>query len=157
MTNLKINEYKDGRCFIAIIRSGADLLKSIHHWLDKEKIKTVTILSAVGSIKSVRLDNPMLGVNLPMTLGRFAVREFKGPLNVLSLSGIFVNSEHDGTGTENDFYITASNVNGEVIGGRLREASVFTSCEIILAELSLSRLKRRLCKTSGVATLTFAE
>lgn len=157
MTNLKINEYKDGRCFIATIASGADLLKNIHHWLDKEKIKTVTILSAIGSIKSVKLDSPMLGANLLMTLGRFAVREFKGLLNVLSLSGIFVSSEHDGTGTANDSYITASNVNGEVISGRLREASVFTSCEVILAELSLSGFKRRLCKTSGVAALTFAE
>jgi predicted DNA-binding protein with PD1-like motif len=79
----------------------------------------------------------------------------EGPLELIGLEGnIAPNAEKELAG---QFYILGSKSGGDVVGGRLVEAEVFTTCEIVLAEYLVKGVELHHSATSGVDTIYFEE
>jgi len=148
-------EYKQGRRFLVKIVPGEHLVESIKALVIREKIQSAVILSAIGSVKNVRLNDIKSGAKLPITAARLINHEIEGPLELLGLTGNIVPC-----GTDNldcHLHIMASKASGDVVGGHLADAEVFATCEIVLVELVIDGIERYLSKSGGTSTLFFAE
>ena len=148
-------EYKQGRRFLVKIRPGESLVQSIKQIAVQEEIHNAVILSAIGSVKNVHLNDIKCGAKLPITPARLTFHELEGPLELLSLTGNIVPAE---TGQANcHLHIMASKSSGDVVGGHLQDAEVFATCEIVLVELMLEGIERHPSKSGGTPTIFFAE
>ena len=63
-------EYKQGRRFFLKILPGQTLLQNIKQLVVQENIKVGVILSAIGSIRNVRINGIKSGAKLPITAAR---------------------------------------------------------------------------------------
>jgi predicted DNA-binding protein with PD1-like motif len=148
-------QYTQGRRFILKIRPGESLVKCLKQLVVKENIRVAVILSAIGSVKNVRLNDIKSGAKLPITAARLIPHELEGPLELLSLSGNIVPGQGD------DFdchlHIMAGKASGDVVGGHLDDSDVFATCEIVIVELIVEGIERHLSKSGGTPTIFFAE
>ena len=148
-------EYKQGRRFLIKIRPGESLLQNILLIASQEKIQNAVILSAIGSVKNVHLNDIKSGAKLPITAARLTFHVLEGPLELLSLTGNIIPAE---SGQANcHLHIMASKSSGDVVGGHMQDAEVFATCEIVLVELMLEGIDRHLSKSGGTPTIFFAE
>ena len=83
-------EYSQGRRFFLKILPGQSLKANIRNLVIQEKIKVAVILSAIGSIRNVRINGIKSGAKLPITAARLTPHELEGPLELLGLSGNIV-------------------------------------------------------------------
>ena len=148
-------EYTQGRRFIIKIMPGESLVRCIREFIAREKIQYAVILSAIGSVKNVRLNDIKSGAKLPITPARLIQHQIEGPLELLNMSGNIV----PGASSDLDchLHITASKASGDVVGGHMADAEVFASCEIVLTELVVEGIQRQLSKSGGTPTIFFAE
>jgi predicted DNA-binding protein with PD1-like motif len=152
---LLYREYTQGRRFLVKIRPGESLVDGIKALVDKEKIQSAVILSAIGSVKNVHLKDIKSGAKLPITSARLVTHEIEGPLELLGLTGNIVPGADDKPDCH--LHIMASKASGDVIGGHMFNAEVFATCEIVLVELILGGVERQLSKTGGTPTIFFSE
>jgi predicted DNA-binding protein with PD1-like motif len=148
-------EYKQGRRFLVKILPGESLVESIKELVNKEKIQSAVILSAIGSVKNIQLKDIKSGAKLPITSARLITHEVEGPLELLGLTGNIVPGENDQPDCH--LHIMASKASGDVIGGHMFNAEVFATCEIVLVELMVEGIERQLSKTGGTPTIFFSE
>ncbi len=148
-------EYTQGRRFIVKILPGESLVNCIKQFILKENIHYAVILSAIGSVKNVKLNDIKSGAKLPITLARLIPHEIEGPLELLGLTGNIVPSATDDLDCH--LHIMASKSTGDVVGGHLQDAEVFATCEIVLTELVVEGIERHLSKSGGTPTIFFAE
>ena len=148
-------EYKQGRRFLVKILPGESLVESINELVNKEKIQSAVILSAIGSVKNVHLKDIKSGAKLPITSARLITHEIEGPLELLGLTGNIVPGEDEKVDCH--LHIMASKASGDVIGGHMFNAEVFATCEIVLVELMVEGIERQLSKTGGTPTIFFSE
>ena len=148
-------EYTQGRRFIIKIIPGESLVECIKQFVLKENIHYAVILSAIGSVKNVRLNDIKSGAKLPITSARLIAHELEGPLELLSLTGNIV----PGTSENLDchLHIMAGKSSGDVVGGHMYDAEVFATCEIVLTELVVEGIERHISKSGGTPTIFFAE
>lgn len=154
---LSYKEYKQGRRFLVKILPGESLVGRLTDLVRAEKIQSSVILSAIGSVKNVRLKDIKSGAKLPITPARLVTHEIEGPLELLGLTGNIMpgNSDGDGDGYDFHLHIMASKASGDVVGGHMFEAEVFATCEIVLVELILDGVERHLSKEGGTPTIFF--
>ena len=88
-------EYTQGRRFIIKVLPGESLVECISEFVKTEKVNNAVVLSAIGSVKNVRLRDIKSGAKLPITSARLIPHELEGPLELLALSGNVVPSETD--------------------------------------------------------------
>ena len=148
-------EYKQGRRFLVKILPGESLVARISDLIDMEKIQSAVILSAIGSVKNVRLKGIKSGAKLPITSARLIDHEIEGPLELLGLTGNVVPNENNELDCH--LHIMASKASGDVVGGHMFDAEVFATCEIVLVELIVDGIERHLSKSGGTPTIFFAE
>jgi hypothetical protein len=148
-------EYSQGRRFIIKIIPGESLVECITQFAYQENIHYAVMLSAVGSVKNVRLRGIKSGAKLPITPARINTHVLEGPLELLSLTGNIVPDES--VLLDCHLHIMAGKSNGEVIGGHLFDAQVFATCEIVLTELVVEGVERHLSKEGGTPTIYFDE
>ena len=148
-------EYKQGRRFLVKILPGESLVESIKELVNKEKIQSAVILSAIGSVKNIQLKDIKSGAKLPITSARLITHEVEGPLELLGLTGNIVPGVNDQPDCH--LHIMASKASGDVIGGHMFNAEVFATCEIVLVELMVEGIERQLSKTGGTPTIFFSE
>jgi hypothetical protein len=148
-------EYTQGRRFILKILPGESLVDCITQLIRKEKITYAVILSAIGSVKNVRLNDIKSGAKLPITSARLIPHELEGPLELLSLSGNIVPGE--AADLDCHLHIMAGKSSGDVVGGHMADAEVFATCEIVLVELIVDGIQRHLSKSGGTPTIFFSE
>ena len=148
-------EYMQGRRFIIKILPGESLVGCLSQFIGREKIQYAVILSAIGSVKNVRLNDIKSGAKLPITSARLIAHEIEGPLELLNISGNIVPGES--SKLDCHLHITASKASGDVVGGHLADAEVFATCEIVLTELVVDGIQRHLSKSGGTPTIFFAE
>ena len=148
-------EYKQGRRFLIKIRPGESLLQSISQIAVQETIHNAVILSAIGSVKNVKLKDIKSGARLPITSARLVTHEIEGPLELLGLTGNIVPGENGAIDAH--LHIMASKASGDVVGGHLFDAEVFATCEIVLVEAVLDGIERHLSKEGGTPTFFFRE
>jgi predicted DNA-binding protein with PD1-like motif len=150
--NYLYTEYKQGRRFFLELMPGESLAGCLKQFIQQERIDCAVIVSAIGSVKNVRLNDIKTGAKLPITAARLTPHEIEGPLELLSLAGNIVPSE---TGISCHLHIIASKSSGDVVGGHLHDAEVYATCEIVLSELLIEGIERRLSKSAGVPTIRF--
>lgn len=148
-------EYTQGRRFIVKILPGESLVTCIKQFIVKENIHYAVILSAIGSVKNVRLNDIKSGAKLPITSARLIPHEIEGPLELLGLTGNIVPTETDDLDCH--LHIMASKSTGDVVGGHMQDAEVFATCEIVLTELVVEGIERHLSKSGGTPTIFFTE
>ena len=152
-TGIRYKEYKQGRRFLVKILPGESLVARIGDLVNAEKIQSAVILSAIGSVRNVRIKDIKSGAKLPITSARLVAHEIEGPLELLGLSGNIVPGEGDKLDCH--LHIMASKASGDVIGGHMFDAEVFATCEIVLVELVVDGVERHLSHTGGTPTLFF--
>ncbi len=150
---LSYKEYTQGRRFLVKILPGESLVGRIADLIQVEKIQAAVVLSAIGSVKNVKLKDIKSGAKLPITPARLVTHDIEGPLELLGISGNIVPAE--GEGIDCHLHIMASKASGDVVGGHMFEAEVFATCEIILVELVLDGVERHLSKEGGTPTIFF--
>ena len=148
-------EYTQGRRFILKILPGESLVNCLKQFILKENVHYAVILSAIGSVKNVRLNDIKSGAKLPITSARLIPHELEGPLELLGLTGNIVPSENDDLDCH--LHIMAGKSSGDVVGGHMYDAEVFATCEIVLTELVVEGIERHLSKSGGTPTIFFAE
>ncbi len=148
-------EYTQGRRFFLKILPGQSVQENIKALVVKEKIKVGVILSAIGSVRKLRINGIKSGAKLPITAARLTPHELEGPLELLGLSGNIV----PGTDGAPDchLHVLAGKASGDVVGGQLEDAEVFATCEIVLIELVLDGVERHKSRSGGTSTIYFAE
>ena len=148
-------EYKQGRRFLVKIVPGESLVGRISELINKERIQSAVILSAIGSVKNVRLKDIKSGAKLPITSARLIDHMIEGPLELLGLTGNVVPDKNNELDCH--LHIMASKASGDVVGGHMFDAEVFATCEIVLVELIVDGVERHLSKSGGTPTIFFAE
>jgi len=148
-------EYTQGRRFILKILPGESLVNCLKQFILKENVHYAVILSAIGSVKNVRLNDIKSGAKLPITSARLIPHELEGPLELLGLTGNIVPGATDELDCH--LHIMAGKSSGDVVGGHLADADVFATCEIVLTELVVEGIERHLSKSGGTPTIFFAE
>lgn len=152
----RYKEYKQGRRFILKILPGHSLLDCIRQILRQENVRYAVILSAIGSVKNVRLHDIKSGAKLPITAARLTPHELEGPLELLGLTGNIVPGEGDHI-FDCHLQIMAGKSSGDVVGGHMSDAEVFATCEIVLVELIVEGIERHLSVCGGTPTIFFSE
>lgn len=148
-------EYTQGRRFFLKILPGQSVQENIKALVVKEKIKVGVILSAIGSVRKLRINGIKSGAKLPITAARLTPHELEGPLELLGLTGNIVPGT-DGT-PDCHLHVLAGKASGDVVGGQLEDAEVFATCEIVLIELVLDGIERHKSRSGGTSTIYFAE
>mgnify|MGYP001237939947 CR=1 FL=1 len=147
-------EYTQGRRFILKILPGESLVNCLKQFILKENVHYAVILSAIGSVKNVRLNDIKSGAKLPITAARLTPHAIEGPLELLGLTGNIVPDESGEPFCH--LHIIASKSSGDVVGGQMQDAEVFASCEIVLTELVIEGIARHQSKAAGTANVFFA-
>jgi uncharacterized protein len=152
---LRYQECRTGRRFIIEIEPGTKITAALLDFARSKNLPFASLVSAVGSVGNVEFTGIQAGAHLPMTEPRFKTSRLEGPLELISLEGnLALNTEKKLTG---QFYILGSKSNGDVVGGRLVEAEVFATCEIVLAEYLVEGIERHHSTATGVDTIFIEE
>lgn len=150
---ISYKEYSQGRRFLVKILPGESLVGRISDLINAEKIQSAVILSAIGSVRNVRLKDIKSGARLPITPARLVTHEIEGPLELLGLTGNIVPAEKEGVDCH--LHIMASKASGDVVGGHMFDAEVFATCEIVLVELVVDGIERHISTEGGTPTFFF--
>ena len=151
MKGLWYKECCQGRRFIIKITPGESLTTRLLQFAHLADVRYGAIVSALGSVKNVKLRGIKTGAKLPITTPRITVHQIEGPLELLGLQGNIVPGESDLPDCH--FHIMMSKASGEVVGGHLYDAEVFATCEIVLTELNVEGVERHVSKVGGVPTI----
>ena len=155
MEGLWYKECSQGRRFIIKITPGESLSTRLLQFAHLTDVRYAMIVSALGSVKNVKLRGIKTGAKLPITEPRITVHQIEGPCELLGLQGNIVPGESDLLDCH--FHIMMSKSSGEVVGGHLYDAEVFATCEIVLTELDVSGVERHVSKIGGIPTLYIDE
>ena len=155
LEGLWYKECQQGRRFIIKITPGENLTTRLLQFAYLADVRYAAIVSALGSVKNVKLRGIKTGAKLPITAPRVAIHQIEGPLELLGLQGNIVPGETDLLDCH--FHIMMSKSSGEVVGGHLYEAEVFATCEIVLTELTVEGIERHVSKVGGIPTIYINE
>jgi uncharacterized protein len=155
MDKLSYREVQQGRRFMIRILPGTKLVDELLQFARMVDLRHAAIVSAVGSVRDVEFSDIQAGARLPITEPRMPVHRVEGPLDLLGVEGNLVPSD---TGkVDAHLHILAAKSSGEAIGGHLRDAEVFATCEIILSEYLVEGVERQHSTRGGIDTLFFEE
>lgn len=149
----RYKEYTQGRRFFLKILPGENLIEALMHFAAEKSIRYAVIVSAIGSVKNVKLNDIKSGARLPITAARLTPHEIEGPLELLGLTGNIMPTEN--LSPVCHLHIFASKSSGDVVGGHMHHAEVFASCEIVISELVVEGMERHLSKSAGTANIFF--
>lgn len=153
-SGFQYREYGHGRRFFVKILPGERLIDILTKFTKHEGIRHAVIVSAIGSVKNVHLNDIKSGAKLPITAARLTPHEIEGPLELLGLTGNIVPDENGEPFCH--LHIIASKSSGDVVGGQMQDAEVFASCEIVLTELVIDGIARHPSKSAGTTNVFFA-
>ena len=151
MEGLWYKECTTGRRFIIKITPGESLTTRLLQFAHVADVRYAMIVSALGSVKNVKLRGIKTGAKLPITLPRITIHEIEGPCELLGLQGNIVPGQDDLL--DFHFHIMMSKSSGEVLGGHLYNAEVFATCEIVLSEIDFTAVERQVSKVGGIPTI----
>ena len=155
MDKLSFREVRQGRRFMIRVLPGTKLVDELLQFARMVNLHHGAIVSAVGSVRNVEFSDIQAGARLPITEPRMPVHHVEGPLDLLGLEGNLVPDEAGHVNAH--LHIFAAKSSGEAIGGHLREAEVFATCEIILGEYIVEGVERQHSTRGGVDTLFFED
>lgn len=124
-----------------------DIIKKIEEFCDKKGIRHALIHSGVGSAKEVVARDPKAGAKVPVESSKVNEVNLPGPYEILSLEGNVFPLEKE---LVVHLHIMLGGEDGSVLGGHLMQAKVWTTLELMLAEIKNSRSYREKSSTTGL-------
>ena len=125
-----------------------DLFETLAGILKEKNIERAVILSGIGSLCNVAFRDLKTGIDLPVKVDKTNLMEEYGPFelltlegNVVPLVGEFANLKDGDPVTH--LHCTLGTAYGNLFGGHLFKATVFTTTELFLAMIKNSEVKKK--------------
>ena len=154
LEKVRANTGRLGKVVVMRLAPGCDLKKSLEEIARSEKIQSGVILSGAGSLSQVTLRNVRLFPDeFPIMDRNRIFTPKKEPLELLSLSGN-ISREEEKIQVHCHITISSGLEDGRAYGGHLIEGCVvFSTCEVILAEVTGLEMKRNIDPDTRVLEL----
>ena len=149
-----IENIRLGQTFLARLMPGDDVFEKLKEILSHEGLERVVILSAIGSLREVSFRDLKEGISLPVDLEKTHLIEREGPFEVLSLEGNVVPMEEEPV---IHLHALLGTPEGGVIGGHLFGGKVFSTLEIVFAEISGSRVVKHRSAVTHLTEMSLGE
>lgn len=141
------------------LRPGEDLFGRVKEICEENDLRRAVIVASIGSLSDVAFVNPKDNAAMPFDPSTMlGMGGEAGPFELLTLEGtVFPLVGEFGDLKDGDLVIhlhgTLSTRNGEVTGGHLRKATVFTTVELFLARIKGSKAVKKKSVVSGLTEL----
>ena len=134
--NMKYFENIDlSNVVIVRMKSMEDTRTKILGVMAENKFKRAVILSAIGSVYDAIFCGVKQKSELPYNQDQITIMKKKGPFEVLTMEGNILPLEGQ---LIPHIHVTLGTHDGNVIGGHLETATVYTTIELLLAEIKKS-------------------
>jgi predicted DNA-binding protein with PD1-like motif len=127
-------EVKLGGIILSRLMPDEDLFASLKKIARDHGIERGVILSAIGSFKNVIFRNVKTKVEMPVKGEDTNEIEEAGPFELLSLEGNLFPSESEGEPIIH-LHVMLGSASGDVMGGHLFKATIFTTVEIFIGKI----------------------
>lgn len=145
--NLKYFENIDlYNVLIVRMKSMDDVRTKLLEVMSKNGLKRAVILSAIGSVYDAIFYGVKQNSKLPYNQDQITVMKKKGPFEVLTMEGNILPMEEQ---LIPHIHVTLGMHDGTVMGGHLETATVYTTIELLLAEIQKSNVVKHKDGTSG--------
>jgi predicted DNA-binding protein with PD1-like motif len=147
-----IEKIKIDEMILTRLMPGGDLFAGLKKIAKDHGIERGVILSAIGSLKDVVFRNVKTNIEMPVKLENTNEIGEKGPFELLSLEGNISPSE----GEEDPIihlHVMFGSPSGNVMGGHLFKATVFTATEIFIGKIVGSSVYRAKSDVTGLMEL----
>jgi hypothetical protein len=133
---------KLSQTYVFRVKPDEELVHSISQYCKSNSITSGVIIGIIGSLQSAKLG---FLKELP---GKYIIKELQGPLEIVSAQGTIATSKNE---FALHIHILVSDEN-HAIGGHLNEAKVFSTAEVVIAQLD-QQIIRRLDDYTGLKEL----
>ena len=144
-----IEEVKVDGVLLLRLLPDEDLFAGLEGIAKDHGIERGVILSAIGSLKEVVFRNVNENIGLPVSMDRTHQIQKTGPMELLSLEGNLFPSEGEGKPVIH-LHALLGSPSGNVIGGHLFKATVFTTVEIVLGKIMGSSVYKAKSELTGL-------
>jgi predicted DNA-binding protein with PD1-like motif len=139
-------------------RPGEDLFKKLTEIVKERNIERAVILSGIGSLCDVAFRDLKTGIDLPVNAEKTNLMEEYGPFELLTLEGTIVPLVGEfGDLKDGDpvihLHVTFGTAYGNLFGGHLFKAKVFTTTELFLAKVKSSQVKKKQSSVTGLTEM----
>lgn len=139
-------------------RPGEDLFERLTEIAKENNIERATILSGIGSLCDVAFRDLKTGIDLPVNVDKTNLMEEYGPFELLTLEGNIVPLVGEfGDLKDGDpvihLHCTLGTAYGNLFGGHLFKATVFTTTELFLANIKNSKVKKKQGVVTGLTEM----
>lgn len=137
---------------------GEGLFERLTEIIKENNIERAAILSGIGSLCNVSFRDLKTGISLPMNVDKTNLMEEYGPFELLTLEGNIVPLVGEfGDLRDEDpvihLHCTLGTAYGNLFGGHLFKATVFTTTELFLAKVKNSRVKKKQGSVTGLTEM----
>ena len=133
---------KLSQIYVFRVKPDEELIYSISQYCKSNRITSGVVISITGSLQSVKLG---FLKELP---GKYITKDFQGPLEIVSAQGTVATYQNEFT---LHIHILVSDEN-HATGGHLNEAKVFSTAEVVIAQLD-QQIPRRFDDYTGLKEL----
>ena len=145
-------EVRIDRAILSRLLPGEDLFRSLAKIARDHGIGRGVILSAIGSLTHVVFRNVKRNTALPVRPENTQEIEEAGPFELLSLEGNLFPSEDEGEPIIH-LHVMLGSLSGEVKGGHLFKANVFSTTEIVIGKMVGSSVYKAKSDVTGLMEL----
>jgi predicted DNA-binding protein with PD1-like motif len=140
--------------FVTRLRPGEDLFERITEIYKENGMEQMVIVSAIGSVKDVEFRDLKTGIDLPVIIDKTNLMIEHGPFELLSLEGNVV--PMDGQPVLHLHAILGASY-GQVIGGHLFKATIFTTTELWFAKVKGTKVHKDRSPLTGLTEMNVEE
>jgi len=133
---------KLSQIYVFRVKPDEELIYSISQYCKSNRITSGVVISIIGSLSSVKLG---FLKELP---GKYITRDIQGPLEIVSAQGTIAIYQNE---FALHIHILVSDEN-HAIGGHLTEAHIFSTAEVVIAQLD-QQISRRFDDYTGLKEL----
>lgn len=147
-----VEEVKIDGVILSRLMPDEDLFTALKRIVRDYGIERGVILSAIGSLKNVVFRNVKTNVEVTVKLEDTNQMEETGPFELLSLEGNIFPSENDGD-LMIHLHVMLGSPSGNVMGGHLFKATVFTTTELVIGKILDSLVYKAKSDVTGLMEL----
>jgi uncharacterized protein len=147
-----VEKVKIDEVILSRLMPNEDLFTNLKKIAKDHGIERGVIISAIGSLKNVVFRNVKTNAEMPVKPENINEIEEKGPFELLSLEGNLFPSESDKEPIIH-LHIMLGSLSGDVRGGHLVKATVFTTTEIVIGKIVGSSSYRAKSDVTGLMEL----
>ena len=140
------------------LRPGEDVFQRIVEVCKENGVERAAILSGIGSLCEIVFRDLKTGIDLPCNVDKTNLMQEYGPFELLTLEGNVVPLVGEFAALKHGdpvvhLHATLGTAYGNVFGGHLLQATVFTTTEIFLAKVKNSRTKKKQSTVTGLTEM----